>query len=134
MTLDDFARRALDGPVPFVPHGRDYDGWDCWGLVWRGYRDAFVVALPSYTEDYASPDLQTEVDQLIHREMTTWREVDDVRHGDVALLRVGNAHCHVGLVIGAGLMLHVQRKIGTCVERLDSPIWRKRLVGIYRHE
>ena len=52
MTWDQFAAKAMS--VPFVPLGRGYSGWDCWGLVMCGYRDVLGIELPTYEGNMAT--------------------------------------------------------------------------------
>ena len=121
--------------IPFVAHGRDRMGWDCWGLVHVILAERFRVQVPSYIDDYASTNDAQALGRLIRGEMTPWRAVTGDEHaGDVVLLRVRGAPMHVGLVVAKGWMLHVEEGIDSMVERYDGPRWEKRLIGVYRHE
>jgi len=121
--------------IPFVAHGRDRTGWDCWGLVHVVLAERFGVHVPSYVGSYASTNDQDGLGRLIRSRMTPWHEVTGREHaGDVALLRVRGAPMHVGLVVAKGWMLHVEEGVDSMVERTDGPRWVKRLIGVYRHE
>ncbi len=131
MTLEDFADRAVRLAVPFVRRGRDWDGWDCWGLIWRAHREALGVALPSYSARYDSTDDWAALDALIRAEISRYERLDAPRPGAVVLMRIGGRFAHVGLVTRPGLMLHVLRGARTCREAYDGPVWAKRLDGFY---
>lgn len=139
MTLPEFVARALG--TPFRAKGRDWRGVDCWGLVYLAYRELRGVDLPTYADDYAERDLRGSraLGGLVAREAESWRLVraagepsgaEDIL--DVVVLRLGGRPVHVGLYLGEGRFLHAEEKIGVVVERLASPMWARRLEGIYR--
>ncbi len=122
--------------IPFVAHGRDRTGWDCWGCVRACLAEQFSVTLPSYANDYASTSDRDQLSRLIAGEMAPWRPVvaDDECAGDVVLLRVRGRPIHVGLVVVPKVMLHVEEGIATCLERYDGPRWAKRVIGVFRYQ
>ena len=120
--------------IPYEPMGRTRDGLDCWGLLRLVYREQFAIDVPSYTEDYASPEEHEEVGRLIRSETTrSWKRVDYPGLGDGCLFDVYGEPAHVGVVVWPGIMLHIRRGTGSCVERYDNPTWRPRLMGFYQH-
>ncbi len=135
MTLEEFTARAIR--VPFMDKGRDWDCWDCWGMIFLFHREVLSVTLPSYTEDYQdaghSVESRQRLSTLIKTNMGAWRRVERPEPGDVVLLNIGGRPIHVGLALGGGLMMHTERKINTVIERLDSPMWAKRIEGFYRY-
>jgi len=133
LTLEAFIEKASG--VRYKAFGRDYDGWDCWGVVYCAYRDVLGIALPAYDRDYSSPGEWAEVEALIAhgRDGCSWRAVDSPEAMDVVLLNVGGVTCHIGLVIGGGFMLHCLEKLTTVAERLNSARWASRIAGFYRY-
>ena len=131
MELTEFINKAIG--VPFVDHGRDFNGWDCWGLVVLAYRECFGIELPGY--EHISALSSREAGELINIQKKRWTEVTDnqERPGDVLVIREGAWPCHVALVVKKGLMLHVDMKIETCVESYKTGIWVSQIVGAYRH-
>jgi len=133
INLIEFACRAVG--VPFRDLGRDWSGWDCWGLVVRAFREVFGIDLPTYEGDYADTEdeaiagLFQDRDQL-GRLIAAGRE----RPGDVVVLRLRGLPWHVGLVIEPGRMLHAFKGTETCLDNYRNKVWEKRIVGIYRHE
>ncbi|MDH3997703.1 MAG: C40 family peptidase [Desulfuromonadales bacterium] len=121
--------------MPFLDHGRDAQGCDCWGLVRLVLAEQFEIDVPSYGTAY-SDCKSAEIGPHIDDVAKDWRQVEDeaAQPGDVVVLRIAGQPWHVGLVIEAGMMLHVERGLDACLERYDGPHWSKRLVGIYRHQ
>lgn len=132
MTLDQFNDIALS--VPFVIHGRDYNGWDCWGLIFCAYRDVFADPIESFRHDYTSSVEYAELSALIEAKKTAWISVDVPTEGDVGLYRITKYPCHVALVLPRGRMLHCEKRLGTISEPLDNLIWRNRNVGFFRRQ
>ena len=129
MTIDEFVKKAL--LVPFKEKGRDYESWDCYGLVHCGMRDVFGVELPEYlnystTRDYKA--LKTMIDEA----KPLWKEVDKPQAGDVALYHLPGKICHVAFVVDKKRALHAEEKIGTFIEKIKSVVWGRKLEGIYR--
>ena len=133
MTLPEFVCKALR--VPFVARGRDWSGLDCWGLVRLAHAEVLGVQLPSYLESYVAADVRgTEaLGDLIVANLPGWNRVEMPMPMDVALFLIHGRPVHVALVIDSRRALHTEAKVGTFVERLDSPMWLKRLEGVYRH-
>ncbi len=136
MTLEEFITRAIR--VPFMDRGRDWDAWDCWGMLCVFHSEVLGVDLPSYTEDYRdaghSAESRQRLSTLFAANMGAWRPVSEPEPGDGVLLNIGGRPIHVGLALGGGLMLHTERRINTVIERLASPMWARRIEGFYRYE
>jgi len=122
--------------IPFAERGRSWEGCDCWGLVRLVYAEEYGIDLPSYLdEDYTTTDGPHVSSLIDHRKADGWRPLPpgEERAGDVVLLRVTGLPCHVGIVLRPGQMLHIMRGTNACVERYWSPLWNRRVMGIYRH-
>lgn len=121
--------------TPFVERGRDTDGVDCWGLVRLVLAREFGVDVPSYADGYERTGEREKISGLVEQERGDWFSVApcDVRPGDVVLLAITGYPCHVGIVIGGGLMLNARSGVGVAVEEYMRPYWRRRLRGFYRH-
>jgi cell wall-associated NlpC family hydrolase len=122
--------------VPHKEHGRDLDGMDCYGILFHVHASVYKIDLPSYAEEYASPLDRAEVAALITGELPgDWQPVPeaDAQPGDAVLLRIAGRPLHVGVIAEAPWFLHVMEGRDTCLERLDAPLWARRVLGIYRH-
>jgi len=122
--------------LPFRAHGRDRDGVDCWGLVRLVLADQFGRRLPSYADGYSSVEDAKDIGRLIRGEMGPWHPVAPgaERPGDVVLMRLMNQPMHVGVVVAAGWMLHIEDGIDACLEPYDGAKWRRRALGLYRYD
>lgn len=122
--------------IPFVPHGRSFDGVDCWGLFRLLFKVELNILLPSYTEDYENTNDAKSLGALIRLHLSEWHQVPFgiAQEFDGVLLRLKNEPMHVGVALGRKAMLHIHEGINVCVERFSSPIWRNRILGFYRHE
>ncbi|PTW61438.1 NlpC/P60 family protein [Breoghania corrubedonensis] len=123
--------------IPWADRGRSREGCDCWGLV-RLVHARFGVALPTYDEDYATADEEREIAALIHGvlDVGPWRRVvgRPPAEMDVALFSRGRHDSHVGVVVSPTHMLHMFGEDAAKLERWDTPVWRRRLQGFWRHE
>jgi cell wall-associated NlpC family hydrolase len=97
------------------------------------YRDALAIELPAYGEDYANACDDESIVEVFNRERSEWFEVDAPAPLDAVMFRIFALPLHVGVVVDAGLFLHVMDKRGTCIERLSSPAWANRVLSFYRH-
>jgi cell wall-associated NlpC family hydrolase len=118
--------------------GRTRFGVDCWGLVRLVYADALRIELPSYVGSYLSVEERGEIAGLMLEGSRRWpwtlvpRAMRE-RAYDVALFRRGAIAAHVGIVIGAGRMLHIERERESCIASYADGPYRHRLIEIYRH-
>lgn len=121
--------------IPYRDLGRRRSGCDCWGLACLVYAFELGITLPSYQTAYSSAADTTAVSALLDRRHTSpWVEVaGEINPFDLLLLRQGRFDTHVGIALDAFTMLHMARGDAAKIERLDSPIWRLRHVGTYRH-
>jgi len=122
--------------LPFKEHGRDRRGVDCWGLVRLVLGEQFATRLPSYADGYGSTEDAEDIGRLVRGKMGPWHPVPPgaERPGDVVLMRLMNQPMHVGVVVAAGWMLHVEDGIDACLEPYDGAKWRRRVLGLYRHD
>lgn len=106
--------------VRYRAGGTDPDGgFDCSGLVTYVYGQ-YGVALP-----------RTVAGQYTAGSPVA---IDDVREGDLVFFdTAGGGPSHVGIAIGGEAFVHAPNRRGEVrVERLDTPYWTGRLVGIRR--
>ena len=121
--------------LPFLSHGRDRSGLDCWGLVRLAMAEQFGLALPSLVTSYRRSTDVAGISGLIAAETQKWSPVvkGDEDLGDVIVLRLRGEPLHVGLVLGDGQMLHVERGINSAIESYRGPRWAERVFGFYRY-
>lgn len=125
--------------LEYKAKGRDRDGVDCWGLVRLGFAAGAGLSVPSYAQDYLSPDEAREIDAIVRREAASplWRRVHgQLEEFDVAWFSRGKVERHCGIIVRNFLMLHIdeergQSRLDDC-RNLDLGL---KLTGVYRwHE
>ena len=117
--------------IPYKFAGYGMDGADCWGLVRMILRREYGKELPSYAHDGADrAGLSAIVDSALPTAPVD--KVDEPEPGDLALLTILGAPCHIGVVAGAGLMVHTLYKHDSALESYAGSRWAKRLEGFYR--
>jgi cell wall-associated NlpC family hydrolase len=119
--------------VPYKPLGRDWRGWDCWGLVYVMYRDLLGIYLPMY-DAYQGTEDRFAQNTLILNGMGNgcWQEVEKPEPLDLAAIKVSGCMCHVGVWVGNRWMLHTLES-GTRCERTDSVSWNRRIAFYARN-
>ncbi len=134
MTLNEFINKALC--VKFKDKGRDYSGYDCFGLGYLAYRDILGIELPRFVDDYVNAGDTKASRRVIHdiilAQKQNWDKVNNPQPLDVALFRFGDTQTHLGLMIDKNRFIHCEKKINTVIERIDSMKWQRRIEGIYR--
>lgn len=128
MNIEEFAKKAIT--VPFVPHGRDWSGWDCWGCFRMGYIETRDIFLPSYDKAYQSIKDRELLAKLFSEGIEKdWRPVKEAQACDGIMYFMCGRICHVGLAISKEMMLHTEHGVGTTYERIKQ----YRVEGIYRY-
>jgi cell wall-associated NlpC family hydrolase len=126
--------------IPYLDHGRDRRGCDCWGLVHLVYEEMRGITLPDYRALYGHADNQVETSALFGMAAAGqiagafWHLVppEDWQPLDVALIRIGRLHSHVGLIAGNGLFLHCLKGRACTLEPIDSFHWGSAIKGGFR--
>lgn len=124
--------------LPFALGGRGPDAYDCWGLVRLVLAEQFGVQVPAY--DRYQPD--AGVTELAHYMAgLLWPPAlaisrEQGRPGDVALIPMAGALCHVGVMVAPDTLLHTHAGADSGLARLDRQPWRARMSrgALYRHQ
>jgi cell wall-associated NlpC family hydrolase len=122
--------------IPYVSKGRDpQTGVDCWGLLRLFYAEQFGIELPLHDDRYVHSDSRGETAELARDEIRErWLQVRTPQYGDAVVLALSRRPFHVGICIGGNRFLHaLDPRVNTVIERLDAPVWARRLEGFYRH-
>jgi cell wall-associated NlpC family hydrolase len=128
----DWAAGYFD--IPFVDQGRDRRGVDCWGLVRLVYQEQLDIELPDFLFSAYDTTQRGEIAAAYDAEHRRWRPVASPAPFDVAVFRVHHTPFHYALLLDATHMLHIEVGCNVARERIDSPRWNRRLIGLYRHQ
>ncbi len=123
--------------VPFKNRGRDKDtGLDCYGLVMEVYKK-IGIQLPEYYADWNNVE---KINGIIQQEVGTslWKKVDGghIPIPCVMAIRFGvpkGVVNHTGVYVGNGKFIHIRENVGVCVDRINSPAWKKQIEGFYEY-
>lgn len=118
--------------IPYLNRGRSREGVDCWGLVQLWYREQLGVEVPDYLWAYTNAHDFESVENAINENKKTWRRVDEADYGDVLVFRIKGVPIHVGIKQQGDDFLHAFQGTESCLERLSSVAWNRRLTEIYR--
>ena len=118
--------------VPWKRHGMDpREGLGCWGVVWYAARH-YGYEFPRW-EQYIEGFCQ-ELDVARNRFAEYFDEVQEAAPGDVVMFSIRGNHVtdHIGIMISTTHFLHAYPHGGVCMSRLTSPVYKRRVMGIYR--
>jgi cell wall-associated NlpC family hydrolase len=122
--------------VPYLTNGRTRAGWDCWGLVMVVFEERRGIRLPDWTVDDPGPLCG---EQTITRGAETEIgaanaiKVDAAEPWAIVLARRRTMAHHVGVVVGAGAILHCSRRSrGTACDPVDRFVREYHDVEFYR--
>jgi predicted phage tail protein len=118
--------------IPYKAKGRDKTGLDCWGLVRLVYKEQYDTLLPSFAEVYEQKEHNKQA-ELIAMHKEGWEKTSHPATGDVVLFRINGSESHVGVVTNPSYFLHVREGQDAVIEKLDSVIWKHRIVGFYKY-
>lgn len=127
MTLEQWLQRATRPAVPFVEHGRDYAGWDCYGLLVCAYRDVMSVTVQDYNGYTAVAQYRHLAKLFGDRATSQWKEIDQPQPMASACIYRRGLPIHCGLVIPDGRIVHCEQGVGTIIE----PARSLRIEGYY---
>jgi cell wall-associated NlpC family hydrolase len=118
--------------IPYKSHGRDYDGSDCWGILYLFYKDVLGIEIPKYDSGYIHADDFDSVSSKINSHLNEWKEVKSPILGDVVLFNIAGKTVHAGVYLNESDFIHSLSGHDSAIDRLDSFAWRKRVACFYR--
>ena len=118
--------------IPFKKKGFDFDGVDCYGLVWLFYREEFGMEMPSFGAYDINEDPKEVARQMnINIPLLIGDQTDTPVFGDAVLFRFRNIPNHMGIYVGNGRVLHVMKGTFSTCESINSCRLKGKLDGYY---
>lgn len=105
--------------------GIGYDSLNCWDLIRSIYLSEFDIDIGDASQQSSSLREKDWINVI--------NSQSSFNIGDVLLFRDKEFEKHVGFALTPDLMLHNTFGTNSCIERWNTPVWRSRLIGIYRH-
>lgn len=125
------------GPYVGLPFGEGPGDVTCWSLVARVYRDRLGIDLPDYGEISARDLARVARRMGADSAAEPWLPVASPREYDVAIMRSGRGGqpiCHVGIMVNASQMLHVEASTASVVVPVNHVSIRHRIAGFRRYQ
>ncbi len=113
---------------PFSYGGRGPGEYDCYGLCMEVYR-----RLGRRLPEFGAAVQPHVIDAMIGEASQFFRKIDaPAPHCLVTFMVRPPYTSHIGVVLDDRIrFIHVSRTIRTCIERMDSPLWQRRVTGYY---
>lgn len=122
--------------LEYEAHGRGPTRFDCWGFVRHVYRNKFDIDLPAFDELYADEAEISEALSIARDEERPYFPValEDAKEGDVVFFASVRDVLHTAVMLDRVHFIHCNsHTIYSTIERIDNPLWRNRVIEIYRH-
>ena len=119
--------------IPYKKYGRNFDGCDCYGLVYLFYKYMLNIDLPLFTNEYNHDDI-VSISEAIMKNKFDWYQVKKPNYGDCILFNLEGSNTHIGIFLERDKFLHTTEfRKESCIERLNHPFWKTRIEGFYRY-
>lgn len=118
--------------IPFLDHGRNFDGCDCYGLVRLIYKNEFGIELPllmSYLDSTQGKEISVLIEDNIP--LLNAKKVNEPEIGTIAIFNIKGFPMHMGVYIGNNRVLHVMKGTNSLCEKFNSGRLKGRLEGYY---
>ncbi len=133
--------------IPFLDLGRDRTGCDCWGLVRLVLAEQVGIQLLSLATCYGSEGNAAGVGDAIEteRRSSAWDRINTGEERPFDVVEMSGAAripgsgwvfgpLHVGIVVAAGWLLHVERGTAAVLARYrEDQVIRRRVLGFWRY-
>ena len=114
--------------IPYKHLGRDFTGFDCYGLVWLAYKEILNIELPDYTDLLYRQDWYKHKDNHILNNVSWVKKVEyPFNKFDGILIYNGSNEIvnHIALYIGDNRILHIFEGVTSRIDRFDG-YWKSK--------
>lgn len=112
MTTEDFIG------IPYELGARGPERYDCWGVVWKYYKEMIGIELPQFPGVVESGKQAIEEIIDTRAKSDEWQEVETPKEGDLVVMKTRLMTPHVGVYVeqSGGRILHTYPKQTSCME------------------
>ena len=113
---------------PYIDGADGPEGYDCWSLAREVFRRAGII-LP----DYRVAAVDASIDAQINKQRPDWVRCEgEPPVPALIVFRLEGVYAnHVGVYIGGGKFIHIFEKTSACIDRIDRPLWKRKIEGFY---
>jgi len=130
MTIEEAVRKYLG--VPYKHNGRDLDGLDCLGLIWRFYKDMGIEVPDSDGRPITVDWYKEDPDRYIRNLLKVGRPVvGRPKPLDLVYFQLDGVVRHAGIMVSHDMFIHVRENRPVMLSRLSGP-WLRAYVGARR--
>lgn len=120
--------------LPYKNLGRDFDGVDCYGLLWLIYKEERNIVLPDFTELMYDQKWYRKHNHIVDNISDEWSKVKEPFKRYDAIIFYGRYEVadHIGVYIGDNKFIHITENSTSMISRLDD-YWCKKIYGVIRY-
>lgn len=122
--------------IPFLDGGRDFEGVDCWGLVYLIMKTEYGIEIPDYKiscTDFFKINLQISIEKTV---TCRWKKIDKLEDPSLILFSLHKNPKiinHIGLYIGGSKFIHIIKEHRSTITRLPHPFYDSKMRGFYSY-
>ena len=119
--------------IPYKLMGRDLNGLDCLGLMYRFYQDCGIKIPDRDGSDYTNDWVKEDPDRYLRGLLKIGKaaQIDDLRPLDLVYFKIGKYISHGGVMIDNYNFIHVIQETKVHVSQMNNA-WNRRLIGVRR--
>lgn len=123
--------------LKYKHRGREFNGVDCYGLVWLVLKNEKQIILPEYEYEQRWYLKGRNYILEIKKDLTNWSDIniEGIKPFDIILFyNTPNKMIvnHMGIYIGEEKFLHIGEEFNSLVDRLNN-YWKNRIYAIVRY-
>jgi len=113
---------------PFAPSARGPESFDCVGIALE-IAKRLGKQLPAFVSSEAELHAQLGAGNASLADLP---QIARPVPGCIVLLRISPSEHHVAFMIDEYRMIHTMKGINCSIERINSSLWQRRVIGFYR--
>lgn len=114
--------------IPYLLGGRTFGGCDCYGLAVLLYKQNGII-LPDVEVDSLEESTKVFIEE---ENRGYWAKVSTASCGSLAVFKnKAELPTHCGVMLDRRRILHTVKGSRSCIEKIDSPIWKGQLYGFF---